>query len=676
MAEPMSNSAVKMAIAKPLASGQAQGQARLILQDSLAFDQATQPALRSSVELSAGQASSLDREKAREMWESLSLDPELAQERQSERKRLLLRAETVAKEATAAKAQAIELQAQLAKERDERLNHPLVYAGAAGLLGLGALWLLERRKRVQLQERELEALAQQTPSLFQDELPAHPEHAKFADSFEDSPDLAADYATDLSGLPGTPSFAEKIDHDELLGQQDEADSWIAASKAAKAQKEEKAVVELFAEPVPAPAVASSPAPAPIVAPTLTLDSGIQLKRAESERVPDWAQSPAAARVELWPIDDEKGLVAQPWKVKDSGLLSMSKRVLGNMLKRKSQSDAAHSSHLSTQSSTSTYQSGSGMSTQVLRYETDQDSVHTQFDVEAQLAFEQEMMEQNLESIQGEAYDPDQANIELLSQTRVVAQSGESAMEHLLELRTAVTGLAALGRPEGAARLLAEHIAADPGTCAWAYLEYMHLCEQMQQRDDFELMRKQYRMQFNRMAPYWHEPNSNVLGLDGYARAANELCTAWAQGTQHSHQTLAAWLVGPFLGRKLVQLPAYYDLFDLYEMLEFVEHEQSLNSSPEISVSKSAAHAGQDMHLLFNSLGIAPTQAAEQEFVPTVSLLDLDYEFSSDVTLQEREVQQSETAITVVKTGNFSVDFNVAGTQMGSLQSTSAELDKK
>jgi hypothetical protein len=63
-------------------------------------------------------------------------------------------------------------------------------------------------------------------------------------------------------------------------------------------------------------------------------------------------------------------------------------------------------------------------------------------------------------------------------------------------------------------------------------------------------------------------------------------------------------------------------------------------------------------------------------VPTVSLLDLDYEFSSDVTLEEREVAQSEKAVTIVKTGNFSVDFNVAGTQMGSLPSLPATLDKK
>jgi hypothetical protein len=65
--------------------------------------------------------------------------------------------------------------------------------------------------------------------------------------------------------------------------------------------------------------------------------------------------------------------------------------------------------------------------------------------------------------------------------------------------------------------------------------------------------------------------------------------------------------------------------------------------------------------------------AEQEFVPTVSFLDLDYEFSSDVTLEESEVQQSEKAVTTVKTGNFSVDFNVAGTQLGALPSVPAEL---
>jgi hypothetical protein len=125
----------------------------------------------------------------------------------------------------------------------------------------------------------------------------------------------------------------------------------------------------------------------------------------------------------------------------------------------------------------------------------------------------------------------------------------------------------------------------------------------------------------------------------------------------------------------VQLPAYHDLFDLYEMLEFVAAESSVISSDSSDVPNgSAATAGS---LGFDAIPTLKADAdSEQEFVPTVSLLDLDYEFSSDVTLEESEVQQSETAVTIVKTGNFSVDFNVAGTQLGALSSLPADLAKK
>jgi hypothetical protein len=645
VAEPISKAAAKPAPA----------QARLILQDPLAFDQATQPALRSSLEMTAEPAVTMEREKARELWESLSLEPEVAQERQSERKRLLARADTLARETAAAKAQAIELQAQLAKARDERLNHPLVYAGAAGLLGLGALWFIERRKRVQLQERELEMLAQQSPSLMQEEAPSylHEPNARF--SLEDSPDLATDFATDLSGLPGTPSYAEKVPEAAQLGK--------------------AAVTSPAPSPAPSPTPRLESATTSVAAPQSSqpVSAPAPLVKKARDIVPEWAQPKSEPSTVDLP--KEEIFVDMNRKDESGSLLSLSKRVLGNMLRRRSQRDAMGSMLPSTQSPSTVQHSMAEQST-MLHGDSEHDATQMMFDEEAQLAFEQELLEQQLQAGQAGSYDPDQANIDLLSQTRVVPQRGESAMEHLLELRTAVSGLCALGRPEGAAKLLAEHVAADPGTCAWAYLEYMHLCESIDQREDFESMRKQYRQQFNRMAPYWHEPNANVLGLDGYARAANELCAVWAQGREPARNALAAWLAGPLLGRKLVQLPAYHDLFDLYELLEFVQ-DDSPSAAGAVATQGNAAQP--PLPWISQAVGteiFGSTTSPEQEFVPTVSLLDLDYEFSSDVTLEEREVAQSETAVTVVKTGNFSVDFNVAGTQLGSLPSMPAELGKK
>jgi hypothetical protein len=608
-------------------------QGRLILQDPAAFDQSSQPALRTSLELTIDSAPIIEREKARDLWESLSMEPEAAQERQVERKRLLARSQAMAQESEAAKTEMAALKAQIAKQGDDRFNHPLIYAGGAAILGMGALVWLERRKRLQAQEREMDMLAAQSDTDF-DVVPKlstktalsrraeQAEQAEQPQNMDFTEELAQEFATDLNGLPGDIKTASS-------------------------------------------ALAQSAQPAQIL-PTPDIDEG---------DMPDWAlpqpEKPYAERQVPLPSDLEVAVLASRGKEEQS-LLSLPKRVLSNILARKSKQEAKSSSHLPTEILSTNSVHADQYST-LIAQDFDEGS-QWGADQEAQLAFEQELRAQQLQGAEAAdldagSYDPDQANIELLTQTRVKPISGENAMEHLLELRTAVNGLCVLGRPEGASRLLQEHIDANPDTCAWAYLELMQICEMLNARDDFEIMRKRYRTQFNRMAPYWFEPNSHVLGLDGYARATGELCNAWALGKQQAHQMLHAWLIGPMLGRKIMQLPAYHDLFDLYEMLEFVNEvmpTQGIGSAAPLLLSEP---------VLSPSLAQSESKQGD-DFVATVSLLDLDYEFSSDVTLEEKEVLQSERAVTIVKTGNFSVDFNVTGTQLGGLPSMPADLPKK
>jgi hypothetical protein len=633
--------------------------ARLILQDPLAFDQVNQPRLRSSTDLAAEPAAgagALDREEAREIWENLSLEPHAAAQLQSERKKLQQRAESAAQQATLAKTQVMALQVQLDKERDERLNHPVVYAGALGWIGLGAIWLMGRRRRVQSQQREIqiEITAAQSPSLSltERELASREiNHAARAYvpqrgstfSLEDSPDLARDFATDLSGLPETAAISDAQEDRSL--EQIVGEAKLAASHNVTPNT---LTIDL-----------TQPLPQSIHLDVATANTPPeeQQKAVQLALPPEWARTKNFA----------------PERVPSTGLFAESKRVLGNLLLGRtdpshasalpSNFDAAAPSHLKT----------GGPSTLLLEHADD--AMQMLHDQEVQEAFEQELLAQQLNAGLHAGYDSSRSNYELLSQTHASPQPGQIAMEYLLELRTAVNGLCALGRPEGAVILLEEHLTTDPGTCAWGYLEYMHLCEQIGWREQFESMRERYRQQFNRMAPYWFEPNSHVLGLDGYARAAGELCAAWVQGVAQSHNTISAWLVGPLLGRKLVQLPAYHDLFDLYEMLEFVGMQADLPQLSSTARPHSALALNSDV-LLVSPSGIAVAPGADQEFVPTVSLLDLDYEFSVDVILQEKEVQQSEKAVTAVKTGSFSVDFNVAGTQMSALSPVPPDLVKK
>ncbi len=595
----------------------------LDLQDPNAFDLATQPTLRSSNQLIAEPISNLEREKAREIWESLSLEPEVALERLKERKRLLARAEELAQKSIVNEAEAINLQTQLTQAREERLNHPVVYVGAIALLGMSALWWLERRKRMQLQDGELEIQALQTPDLLDEVSNADSDESNSTYSIEDTPDLATDFATDVPGFPEHKPYALDI-------------SQVDDFKVPTAE-------------IQPPISAALPA--------------------EDIVSPSWAQPKHKTLPDL-PTEEE--LVALSWKAKESSLLGMSKRVLGNILRRRSDKEAVAHSHLSSQTEHATITSSDEELS--LSYSGDQDDATQMLhDEEAQLAFEQELLVQQLNSSDSGGYELDQANIDPLTHTRIMPQSGEKAMEHLLELRTAVSGLCALGRIEGAARLLEQHVSADPSTCAWAYLEYMQICEQVELREDFESMRKRYRLQFNRMSPYWHEPNSNVLGLDGYARAAGELCAAWSQGREQAYSTLSSWLIGPMLGRKLVQLPAYHDLLDLYELLEFLDSQEvnpiveAASAVLQTPVLLAAAQATHDLNAASDT---------GHDFVPTVSLLDLDYEFSSDVTLEERDVALAEKAVTIVKTGNFNVDFNLAGEELDSSASVPVEFDKK
>lgn len=215
-----------------------------------------------------------------------------------------------------------------------------------------------------------------------------------------------------------------------------------------------------------------------------------------------------------------------------------------------------------------------------------------------------------------------------------ALSSNDAMAYLLEIRMTVQTFYALEQSHSAHQLLEQHIEAVPNTCAWAYMEYLDISSKLGLRDAFEAMRTRYRLQFNRLAPYWMEPNASVQHLDSYERPMSELCAAWPS-QDRAKVLMATWLLGSLHSRRLFQLPAYHDLLDLYEMLEFYDH--------------------------------ALIEA--QDFVPTVSLLELDYEFAVEVELDAESANDALRAIPTVKPGDFAVDFNLAhnATQQGALE---------
>ncbi len=619
---------------------------RLILQDPRAFDRETKPVLRLSSELDAQPVvTGMQREQARSLWESLSLEPEMALTQQDERKRLLQLAENSKLELAASKTQALQLQAQLAKDQDERFNHPVVYAGAATLIGVASMWFLERRQRMRLQQRELEMLAQQSPSLASDaSMMSAATSADEAHSYlpqqdqvfllEDSPDLANDFATDLMGSADSQPLDLTLPNSALA-------------------------------PV-----------APLVTPlasvvALAVSNGEPIfNEISTPQAPDKSQPQS---IDFVPQDSRQAI---PRRQEDMGLLAASKQVFSNMLRRRSERGDFNSAVLPTAAPIASRHNELATIALIDGYVGD--ATKMPYDEQAQEAFEQELLAHQLNEGLRANYDLVHDPVNSLSSMQMPAQDEQSTLEYLLELRTAVSGLCALGRHDGAVTLLEAHIAENPSTCAWAYLEHLNICEQKGLRQNFEAMRKCYLQQFNGVAPSWQQPSEKVLSLDSYTDEVNELCKAWSQGATYARTVLATWLTGPMQHRKRMQLSAQHDLFDLYELLEVVD-ETGGAALPLVASDHQRADLARTGQLPGSELTSAITSALcdadESEFVPTVSLLDLDYEFSSDVTLEESQVQQSEKAVTVIKPGNFSVDFNVAGTQVGALASVLAELPK-
>jgi hypothetical protein len=125
----------------------------------------------------------------------------------------------------------------------------------------------------------------------------------------------------------------------------------------------------------------------------------------------------------------------------------------------------------------------------------------------------------------------------------------------------------LGRPAAVKKILSDHIESLPSTSVWAYLAYLDSCMQIGDREAFESMRSQYQVQFNFAAPQWLEMDSAKQTLEFYPHSISEITAAW-NAPELARNAIAACLLDPL--RQPLQLPAYDDLLDLYDLLDGVE----------------------------------------------------------------------------------------------------------
>jgi hypothetical protein len=221
-------------------------------------------------------------------------------------------------------------------------------------------------------------------------------------------------------------------------------------------------------------------------------------------------------------------------------------------------------------------------------------------------------------------DPEFVKDEILVHSTLVPAEGQSTISYIYELRATVQALTTIEQEDAARDLLLRHIDALPNTSAWAYLEYLSMCSSADDREAFESMRQRFRVQFNRLAPYWLESPDSQRDLLGHERAIAEITAVWP--SQRALTLIENWLTDSAQERRIFQLTAYDDLFDLYDILTQLEEVQD-----------------------------------ELDFLPTVSLLDLDFEFAMDFKL-EAEPEGTARAVPTVKTGDFVVDFNIGFSQ--------------
>ncbi len=499
-------------------------QAKLILQDPRAWDQAQTPALKGSNEISPPSSGQLDAATAQQTWQAMQLTSDEVAEKLSQLHSANVNNQKANQKIQALQVESTNLRQQVQQYESQSWQQPALLATAALALGLTWLWISERKQRLRAQEDMLLLHDADNSVLAMPEGPSlnfsEPEQPKIKDLISDP-------------------ISDSISPEDLLP---------------------------YPKPAPVP-------PAPTQAPAFKISTASAKTGASKEASAWWKLGKKKSTSSLNLADDHR---------------STSARSSGNFY---------------------------AQSTQLEPY-----------DELAELDQLEDLEQQN-------GYDHTSAQVELLTQTRIKPVSSEDAMGHLLEVRMAVSALSALDKKDAAAKLLLQHIEAVPNTCAWGYVEYLNLCSLMGRRDDFEAMRKRYRLQFNRLAPYWMEPNAAAQALDTYDRPMSELCAAWPdQG--HAKTLITTWLLGNLHSRRLFQLAAYHNLMDLYEMFEF--YDESFTSTPE--------------------------------FVPTVSLLDLDYEFAVDVTIDAQSNQDALRAIPAVKTGGFDVDVNLTQnpTQPGSL----------
>ncbi len=135
-------------------------------------------------------------------------------------------------------------------------------------------------------------------------------------------------------------------------------------------------------------------------------------------------------------------------------------------------------------------------------------------------------------------------------------------EELFDVQQQSEFFVSLGQHEQAIGVLREHIAANPGTSALAYLDLLGVLHLLGRRDDYAALAREFGHKFNAQVPDFENYSAEGRSLEHYRDALARIMERWpSQGT--------AELIEEFVFRKpdshdeSFDLPAYQELLLLY-----------------------------------------------------------------------------------------------------------------
>jgi len=140
-------------------------------------------------------------------------------------------------------------------------------------------------------------------------------------------------------------------------------------------------------------------------------------------------------------------------------------------------------------------------------------------------------------------------------------------EELLDVQQQSDFFLSLGQHDQAIAVLAEHIAAHPGTSALAYLDLLRLYHLLGRRDDYERLRQDFAQACNADVPAFADFSREGRGLEHYAQALARIESCWASPD-------APALIEALLFRRpdspqdeIFDLAAYQELLLLYAIVK-------------------------------------------------------------------------------------------------------------